>query len=266
MEHPAPPPTASAAVSTGEGRILIADDDAAFRESTATLLRRHGYSCEAVTDSASARDWLMRVEFDLILADIHMPGNADLSLVRELAEKPDLPPVVIVTGLPTMETAALAVQLRAAAYLIKPVKIEDLLPFVRREVSAHRVFRLLCQRRSAIEGHLASVRQLEAAMRATHRRATDDALGTYLALMSEHFVNAITDLNELVTAVSARDATTATDKKLAGVRPFLLIDAVRETIHVLERTRHSFKSRELAELRQKLESLINEPARGFVRK
>jgi hypothetical protein len=47
---------------------------------------------------------------------------------------------------------------------------------------------------------------------------------------------------------------------LQSARPLVLVNALRETIAVLGKTKSSFKSKELAELRRKLEGLIKEPS------
>ena len=83
-----------------QGRILIADDEKVFLESTADLLRRAGYECSCVPDAPSAIEELRKEEYDLLIADIKMPGNPDLELVRELPNIAEGMPVILVVPSP----------------------------------------------------------------------------------------------------------------------------------------------------------------------
>src|SRR5881394_80820 len=114
-------------MGTTKGRILIADDDGAFRLATQTLLRRQGFDCESVPDAAGAVELLGQSEFDLLISDIHMPGNAALELVERLPQVAETLPVILLTGHPSVQSAARSVRLRVAAYLVKPCEVEELL-------------------------------------------------------------------------------------------------------------------------------------------
>lgn len=108
-------------------RILIADDEETFLRATADLLRGQGYDCHTAADGMAAADLLRQLEFDLVIADIKMPGNAELELVKSMSELETRIPVLIVTGYPSLESAIQAITLPVAAYLVKPVDFEELL-------------------------------------------------------------------------------------------------------------------------------------------
>jgi DNA-binding NarL/FixJ family response regulator len=109
-----------------DGRILFADDEELFRNSIRTLLERSGFSCRAAADSADAIRALGAEPFDILVADINMPGNRSLELLEHCREHyPDLP-VVIITGYPSVRTAVDALRLGVVDYLTKPVRIEEL--------------------------------------------------------------------------------------------------------------------------------------------
>jgi len=65
-------------------RIVIADDDEAFFHSTAELLSGRGYNCCYAASVGAARDLLAEGDVSVLIADITMPGNQELELVREL--------------------------------------------------------------------------------------------------------------------------------------------------------------------------------------
>jgi CheY-like chemotaxis protein len=102
---------------------LIADDEETFLLSTADLLRREGYHCDCAPDGKRAAEMLGKGEYDLLIADIKMPGNGNLELVREMPRLAEGLPVILVTGYPSLKTAMESFQLPVAAYLPKPVEL-----------------------------------------------------------------------------------------------------------------------------------------------
>ena len=104
------------------GRILIADDEPTFLNSTAELLRREGYTVETVEDAPSAVKAISDASFDLLITDLEMPGNADLDLVQQIANISGGLPIIIITGFPTVRSAVACIELPVTAYLVKPVE------------------------------------------------------------------------------------------------------------------------------------------------
>ncbi|QDT16211.1 Transcriptional regulatory protein ZraR [Alienimonas californiensis] len=116
-------------------RILIADDEPLFRTTTAKLLEQAGYECECVADADAAMAKLRAESFDLVLSDLNMPGNFQLELLRDQHENRRGVPIVVVTGVPSLPTAIDSIRLGIADYLLKPVKLDDLLVSVRRALA-----------------------------------------------------------------------------------------------------------------------------------
>ncbi|MCM2370165.1 sigma-54-dependent transcriptional regulator [Aporhodopirellula aestuarii] len=113
-------------------RILIADDEPLYRNTTAELLRDEGYECICVEDAHDATAVLQEHPVDLILTDLNMPGNLRLELLKEGRAKYSHIPMIVVTGVPSVPTAIESVRLGIADYLLKPVKFEELLIAVER--------------------------------------------------------------------------------------------------------------------------------------
>ncbi|HEV7224386.1 MAG TPA: sigma-54 dependent transcriptional regulator [Pirellulales bacterium] len=120
-------------------RLLIADDEPLFLKSTGELLRQAGYECRCVADAFAALAALKQEPFDLLIADLNMPGNLQLELLAQgRSAHPDVP-LIVVTGAPTLPSAIESVRLGIADYLLKPVKFRDLLTSVRRALAARAV-------------------------------------------------------------------------------------------------------------------------------
>jgi len=238
------------------GTVLVADDEPLVRGALVAILRRAGYTCHEAADAETAVDIVQQGDCDALVVDIHMPGNSGLEMVRRLAEMQPGLPLILVTGQPAVETAAQAVRFNVLGYLIKPVGADELLGLVQRGVDAARLMRHLRSRRSQLEQLAGDIRRFEEAGQRLFRQDGADALQTYLALSMEHILGSVADLRRLMEAVIQREGAERVSERLAGSRPLLLLNAVHEAVHVLEQTKGSFKSRELGELRRKLEQLL----------
>ena len=65
-------------------RLLVVDDDHAFRVSTAALLRADGYEVDVAPEATAAVQALRTHTYDLVLLDLRMPGIDGIQLVETL--------------------------------------------------------------------------------------------------------------------------------------------------------------------------------------
>jgi excisionase family DNA binding protein len=122
---PAPAPAARAA--TERPRILVVDDEASIRDLLAKTLALAEYDVDTATDGRSALERLRLYPYDLLIADLKMPGIDGLSVIREAKRlKADLP-VIIITGYSTETAAIEAVNLGVSGYLTKPFRVPQVL-------------------------------------------------------------------------------------------------------------------------------------------
>ena len=137
-----PPPSAEPST------VLLVDDEPVFVRSLARYLGERKYRVET---RASASDAVARVReggVQVVVSDISMPRMTGVELLRAIREyEPDLP-VVLVTGLPAVESAAEAVEYGAFKYIVKPVDPEILRQTVDQAVH---VYRLARAKREALE-------------------------------------------------------------------------------------------------------------------
>lgn len=79
-------------------RILVAEDDDAMRQFLAVALARSGHEVVAVGDGESASRNIEQDDYDLLLADIRMPGIDGLQLARAARDRQPLLPILLITG------------------------------------------------------------------------------------------------------------------------------------------------------------------------
>jgi len=123
-ERPAAP---SAPIPTTRQRVLVVDDEASIRDLLSKTLALAEYDVDTAPDGTSALDRLRAVNYDLLIADLKMPGMDGLTLIRQAKRiKADLP-VIIITGFSTESSAIEAVNLGVAGYLTKPFRVPQVL-------------------------------------------------------------------------------------------------------------------------------------------
>jgi DNA-binding NtrC family response regulator len=106
--------------------ILVVDDEEPFRRLLKNELARKGYGVEVAADGGAALQLLRENTFDVILLDVVMPGVDGISLMKRLKEDPAAPPIIVLTGRATVETAVEAMKNGAYDYLTKPYKLDEL--------------------------------------------------------------------------------------------------------------------------------------------
>ena len=130
------------------GTILLVDDEPEALRALERMLRGVGYQVEAFT---SARQAIKRVSaggVHVIVSDISMPEMTGVELLRTIrAYDADLP-VVLVTGLPAIDSATDAVEYGAFKYIVKPFEAEVLRSAIER---ARKLYRLARMKREALK-------------------------------------------------------------------------------------------------------------------
>jgi two-component system cell cycle response regulator CpdR len=79
-------------------RILLAEDDDQLRIFLARGLERAGYAVESVGDGAAALALAQERDFDLLLADVVMPGLDGIELAREVTQRQPGIRIMFITG------------------------------------------------------------------------------------------------------------------------------------------------------------------------
>lgn len=110
--------------------VHVIDDDASMREALDRQLSALGF---LVRQYASAGEFLLVWPVDApgcLLLDVRMPGPSGLDLQIALAQRPDAPPVVFLTGYGDIPMSVLAIRRGAVDFLTKPVERDTLVAAV----------------------------------------------------------------------------------------------------------------------------------------
>jgi len=109
-------------------RVLVVDDEEDFLD---TLVKRLNKRMVDTTGARSGEEALALMHeklFDVVILDIKMPGGMDgIEPLRELKKIQPLAEVILLTGHGSVETSIEGMKLGAFDYVLKPIKLEDLL-------------------------------------------------------------------------------------------------------------------------------------------
>lgn len=124
-----------------QNKLLIVDDDPLVANSLAAMLRQSGYRVKTAGSTEDALDLIRDDNPDLIMADLQLPGQSGLDLLRIVKKANGSIPVIIITAHGTIETAVEAVKLGADNYLTKPINDDEVRLMVARSLERRRLTR-----------------------------------------------------------------------------------------------------------------------------
>jgi DNA-binding response OmpR family regulator len=107
--------------------ILIVDDESTLREALTRSFRREGHDTLAVPDGNAAIDRASTGAFDVVLLDVALgPGPDGYAVCRELRERRNTVPIIMLTALDTEADTVLGLEAGADDYVAKPVGLAEL--------------------------------------------------------------------------------------------------------------------------------------------
>jgi len=115
-------------------RLLILDEDRIILQSLAQFLSREGYEVRTTADVEDALAQLEGGAFELLLADVNMPGVKPAEFLRDVRRRFPQVVVVVITGYGSIEGAVEATKMGAFDYLTKPIVDDEIRVVVEKAV------------------------------------------------------------------------------------------------------------------------------------
>lgn len=111
--------------------MLVVDDDARIRQMLQRYFEEEGFRVSLAADGATMRETLRKLDIDIILLDLMLPGGDDgLDLAREVRSKSDVP-IIMLTGRDDIVDKVVGLEIGADDYIVKPFHLRELLARVR---------------------------------------------------------------------------------------------------------------------------------------
>jgi DNA-binding NarL/FixJ family response regulator len=115
----------------------VVDDHDLFRTGLSTLLREDGFDVSAAASGEAAVRRLRTFAADVVLMDLKMPGMSGIEATRHVRREAPDAAVVVLTGSGDERDVLDAVRAGAMGYLLKDVRLDDIVAGVRDAAAGH---------------------------------------------------------------------------------------------------------------------------------
>ncbi len=108
-------------------KILVVDDEVDVLELMCELFESRGYEPLTATNGVEALTVIREDEPDMVITDIRMPDMDGMELLKVISKNYSNIPVIMVTAHGTIETAVEAIKMGAKDYILKPLRLDEIL-------------------------------------------------------------------------------------------------------------------------------------------
>ena len=112
-------------------RILVVDDEPAFRQAISRALALEGYDVDEAGDGVEALERLADGGADAVVLDVAMPAPDGLEVARRLRDAGDRTPILMLTARDAIDDRVAGLDAGADDYLVKPFVLRELLARLR---------------------------------------------------------------------------------------------------------------------------------------
>ena len=112
-------------------RILVVEDNPDLADLVTLNLRDEGYAVDSIGNGSLALEKLQAESFDLVILDLMLPGMDGLMLCKQLRNRPDYLPILMLTAKSTELDRVLGLEVGADDYVTKPFSIRELIARVK---------------------------------------------------------------------------------------------------------------------------------------
>lgn len=135
--------------------ILVMEDDQTISAALDMILTEAGYDIDVAETGEAALELFERKQFDLIIADLKLPGINGMEVIKQVKEKKPEMEVIVITGVGTQPIAEEALELGAHDFLPKPFTDDQIKTAINEALKQHDAgpFRLfsLIQKREVLD-------------------------------------------------------------------------------------------------------------------
>ncbi len=112
-------------------RILVVEDEPNLNELIAKKLQLEHYTVDSCLNGMDALDFFNMADYDAVILDIMLPGISGLEFLKEIRNKNNKTPVLLLTARDSIEDRVTGLDAGADDYLVKPFAFDELLARIR---------------------------------------------------------------------------------------------------------------------------------------
>jgi DNA-binding response OmpR family regulator len=107
-------------------RLLLVEDNEQLGQLLAKSLQPLGYDVDCKTTAKAARKALLKTSYSALILDLGLPDGDGLSIIKELRNRQDTLPVLVISGRDRQKDRVVGLQSGADDYLVKPFALQEL--------------------------------------------------------------------------------------------------------------------------------------------
>ncbi|HPO51841.1 MAG TPA: response regulator [bacterium] len=120
----------------GKKKILVIEDNIGVQNLYRDILKKHSYETEILDSVSGAIDALKKTNFDLVILDLQLSEENGLMFLDNLKSlETSVPPVIVCTGMASIENAVNAMKKGASDFITKPFTVDVLISTIERNIS-----------------------------------------------------------------------------------------------------------------------------------
>jgi DNA-binding response OmpR family regulator len=123
-------------VKENKKTILVVDDDKSILRTFTRILQKSGYEIDVAETGKEAIKKAETRHYDLMLVDVRLPDMYGTDLLSMMQKTKPEAVKIMITGFPSLENGVKALDEGADAYLVKPVKPEELLMLIEEKLKS----------------------------------------------------------------------------------------------------------------------------------
>lgn len=237
-------------------KILLVDDDESFHKTFEDLLAGRGYEVDCVLDYGTARDRCRTTTYGAVITEVWLQGKEDMRLLCHLAARRPAIPVIVLTSRPSLETALESYRVSACGYLAKSAELDELPGKIDDAVGRNRMDAVLGKTLDQLRATLRGLKDFRRDSGIKTALPAPMSVEAFVTLTLSSIMDGISDFSGLVLSGHYQADETDSCHLLACPRLDGLNSVIRDASSTLEKTKSSFRSRELKTLRERLDRVI----------
>ena len=132
-----------------DARILVVDDDENITTPIEAILKGEGYTVDVARSGSEAIEKSKNAAYNVALIDIRLPDMDGTKLLTRMKDETPKVRKIILTGYPSMQNAIDSVNMKADAYVVKPVDLDKLLGLIREQLTLQEAEKQFSQQKIA---------------------------------------------------------------------------------------------------------------------
>ena len=125
-------------MSEAPRRVLVVDDEPGIRRIFAIAIANYGFVVDCAESSRQALELLNHASYDVIVSDVHMPTGDGIDFLALLRDRGVVTPVIVMSGRPSPDGMARALEYGAFRVMVKPVMPSELRVVIASALAASR--------------------------------------------------------------------------------------------------------------------------------